>query len=85
MLVMYTAWLIFTGFRSHVSENTFSGSQATITGRRVWYHDFVDADTVDLHKDEYVEAECDKMEDEQRKSRMAGKAGHIWRLYYWIV
>ncbi|KAG6897718.1 hypothetical protein C0992_011928 [Termitomyces sp. T32_za158] len=85
MLVMYTAWLTFTRYRSNSSDNTLASNQATVTGRRVWYHDFVDVNTVDLNQDEYVEAECDKMDDEQRLSRIDGKAGYIWRLYYWIV
>lgn len=46
---------------------------------------FVDASTVDLHRDEYVEDEVDKTEDEQRTRRMQGTKKILWRLYYWFV
>ncbi|KAG6861688.1 hypothetical protein C0995_013257 [Termitomyces sp. Mi166 len=86
MLAMYIAWMIFTGFRSNFPGDTPSDGQVTVLpSRRVWYNDFVDANTVDLYQDEYLEREIDKTDDEQRASRINAKAGYLWRLYYWVV
>ncbi|KNZ72196.1 putative amino-acid permease PB1C11.02 [Termitomyces sp. J132] len=87
MMVMYIAWTIFTGFRSNYSEyshNSGCSQVVHLTGRRVWHNDFVDANTVDLYQDEHVEMEIDKTEDEQRVSRINGKAGYLWRFYYLV-
>ncbi|KAG5646843.1 hypothetical protein DXG03_002220 [Asterophora parasitica] len=84
MAVMFVIWIIVTGLRSKssVSANGLTSQPPT---RRVWYSDLVDANTVDLYQDEYVEDEEDKTDDETRKNRIRGKKGFLWRLYYWIV
>jgi hypothetical protein len=55
------------------------------TPDHAWYSDMVDVNTVDLSKDEYVEGDADRADDEQRNKRIKGKTGHIWRLYNWIA
>ncbi|PCH43551.1 hypothetical protein WOLCODRAFT_138428 [Wolfiporia cocos MD-104 SS10] len=48
-------------------------------------HDIVDTSTVDLQRDEYEEGEIDKADDEEREKRLHGRAGLLWRVYYWVA
>ncbi|KAG6920053.1 hypothetical protein DXG01_010121 [Tephrocybe rancida] len=90
MIVMFIAWMVVTGARSRRTKNVqqVPGTDhvdSNTPRRRVWYSDFVDAGTVDLYRDEYIEVEDDKVDDEQRTSRIIGKAGYLWKVYYWIA
>ena len=49
------------------------------------FHDFVDIRAVDLYIDEYTEEDSDVAEDSQRKQRLDGRAGWLWRLFYVAV
>ncbi|KAG6813772.1 hypothetical protein H0H92_007724 [Tricholoma furcatifolium] len=86
MVVMTIAWLIVTKLRRNHSKDTPQVPEADQPSRRTWYHDIVDVDTVDLYHDEYTEEDVvDEMDDNERETRITGKAGLLWRVYYWIV
>lgn len=89
MLVMFVLWMVVTGLRSAPRKNltrAFPNGQVDLCSvRRVWYSDLVDTSTVDLYKDEYVEDESDKADDELRNNRIQGRKGFLWKVYYWIV
>ncbi|EIN12074.1 hypothetical protein PUNSTDRAFT_99476 [Punctularia strigosozonata HHB-11173 SS5] len=91
MLVMFTAWL-FIRRPAHTGDgiNAPLLSEATdgVPGRprRDWWKgDLVDTEIVDLRRDEYEEGEEEREEDVERILRLKGRAGWLWRLYYWIV
>lgn len=87
MIVMFIVWMLVQrpGARKNLPNDSVSGSGDAPLARRLWYSDLVDVDTVDLFRDEYVEEEEDKTEDELRKNRVKGKKGFLWRLYYWVA
>jgi amino acid transporter, AAT family len=80
MLVMFIFWMLLKrpGLRSSHPD----GSRA-LTG--TWYSDLVDVKTVDLSRDEYMEGDHDRADDEQRITRMKGNTRYLWRLYYWLA
>jgi len=49
------------------------------------FHDFVEARTVDLYRDEYVEEDVDLAEDIERKARTSGKWRWFWKAYYIVA
>ncbi|KAL0579771.1 Basic amino-acid permease [Marasmius crinis-equi] len=102
MVVMTIAWLIFWRLKSRgtrtnslipPSDSATPTLMTPLLARksddRVWlrWTDIVDAETVDLYKDEYEEhLEVDKEDNEARKRRLAsGNLRFFWRLYYWIA
>ncbi|RDB24776.1 putative amino-acid permease PB1C11.02 [Hypsizygus marmoreus] len=87
MLVMFIVWMVLKrpGASKGLPEASGSGEGRRSPARRLWYSDLVDVDTVDLYRDEYVEEEDDKFDDEKRTSRLQGKLRFLWRFFYWIV
>ncbi|KAL4074275.1 amino acid permease-domain-containing protein [Scleroderma citrinum] len=47
--------------------------------------DIVDLSTIDLHEDEYVEADEDEAEDDEQKQRLRGRFGLLWKLFYYLA
>ncbi|TFK44471.1 amino acid permease-domain-containing protein [Crucibulum laeve] len=95
MLVMFVAWMIIkrprhTGIlpsrqRRSPSSDPLAPPRQAPRNQQFWYSDLVDTKTVDLYTDEYVEVEGDKVDDEQRRKRVEGKGGILWKFYYWVV
>jgi len=83
MIVMFTSWFILKRFTRPAGRLLARDDESR---NRAWRHlDIVDMDTVDLAQDEYTEEAEDKVEDEERRSRIKGPRGLWWRLYYWIA
>lgn len=81
MMVMYILWML-------IKRPGLKSSSEISQSRRLWYSDLVDINTVDLIKDEYQDAEVDRVEDEARQDRVSTgniAARALWRLYYWVV
>jgi len=85
MLVMFIAWMVVKRPGSHSLHPGLSGTAVGEASRRAWYSDLVDTKTVDLSRDEYVEGDNDRADDEQRITRMKGNKRCLWKLYYWIA
>ncbi|CCL99850.1 uncharacterized protein FIBRA_01874 [Fibroporia radiculosa] len=94
MLVMYFGWTLFKSPSALSSSSDAEASplitpHAPLLGtpirRRRQLYDLVDTRTVDLRRDEYEEGEEDVVEDEERERKLGGRAGSLWRLYYWFV
>lgn len=100
MLVMYLIWVLLrrpsaqspatpgTGIGQSSSYSTPLPSVVELLQsrkRRRWLTDFVDVRTVDLNRDQIVEEEIDKADDEIRDRRVRGWRGIPWRLYYAFV
>ncbi|KAG7090961.1 hypothetical protein E1B28_010029 [Marasmius oreades] len=84
MVVMTLIWLFIR--RPNPNPRPTSGSSRS--KRVLWFTDVVDANVVDLYRDEYEEelAPSDIIDNETRKRRLnEGKQRFFWRLYYWIV
>jgi AAT family amino acid transporter len=92
MLVMYAAWLLSHRSRQNLGRATIRrtstdallSSPPTTASRRI-YSDLVDVMTVDLRADEYKENERDKKVDDERERKILGKAGLLWKAYYWLA
>ena len=83
MIVMFSCWLILKRFTRPVGRLLAEDDESR---SHDWRNlDLVDIDAVDLTQDEYMDEAEDKMEDEERESRIRGPRGLWWRLYYWIV
>lgn len=80
MFVMYVLWMIYRHTR-----RASAGEARQSPSWRSWFSDLVNVDTVDLFRDEYVEQEEDKTDGEERKRRIIGRGGFLWRIYYWVV
>lgn len=88
MIAMFTLWRVLSNWQLRDVGNSSRTPLVTPVSTRVshtsrfWSGDIVDLDTVDLTRDEYVEVEEDRREDEQRALR---KKGVLWNLYDWLV
>lgn len=96
MVVMYIGWLILRqqttkkiNTEPQGVASTHEASDSTPLLRqhdgqsRQWkLHDLVDPSNVDLYQDEYEDEEVDYQEDEERKRRLGGRWGFIWRAFY---
>lgn len=97
MIVMTVVWFIVR--RTKTSKSSYdlptptqqgpdspSHSKNVVGSRKAWWRgDLVDVDTVDLSRDEYVEVELDRAEDERQEARLRGKYGWAWRMFHWLV
>ncbi|KZT65962.1 hypothetical protein DAEQUDRAFT_675950 [Daedalea quercina L-15889] len=91
MIVMYLCWVTLrrppkpaeqTGERRQLLPADCLGPRGE--GGSRWF-DLVDIQNLDLKRDEYEEEEADRIDDATRQKRLEGRAGWLWRLYYWIV
>ncbi|KAF9003404.1 amino acid permease/ SLC12A domain-containing protein [Cyathus striatus] len=85
MIIMTIIWIVIKNKRSqpiHLPDDLARDIDAK---RALWKGDLVDVNTVNLSIDEYMEEEVDKLDDEQRRERITGKAALLWRVYYWVV
>lgn len=92
MLFMFTIWMLVKrpGFhaseaaRARLPETSASGEARPPAIKRIWYSDLVDVQTVDLFRDEHIEGDDDKADDQTRETRTQAKGvkGFLWRLYY---
>ncbi|KAF9467319.1 amino acid permease-domain-containing protein [Collybia nuda] len=92
MLIMFTIWMLVKRPGSQSSDTNQAQFPETSAGgvarppviKRMWYSDLVDIHSVDLYRDEHVEGEDDKADDQTRATRIqaGGVKGFIWRLYY---
>ena len=99
MVVMYVSWLITKGATGSAgvgsdaptlelaSETTpllCIGTRRRGIDLRAAF-DIVDLNTVDLHQDEYADLDEDEAEDNERKQRLRGRYGLLWRLFYYVA
>lgn len=88
MIAMFTVWRVLSNWQRRDVGNSSRTPLVTPLSTRAshtygfWSGDIVDLETVDLTRDEYVEDEEDRREDEQRDLR---KKGVLWNLYDWLV
>ena len=83
MIIMYLLWTILQRSNAQLSTLPAPSSPDLVTPKgRWWYTDTVDTGVVDLRRDEYVQVEEDRHEEEQRDRRFKGRWGYGWRLYY---
>lgn len=66
-------------------ESVESGQEGQGIPKRVRWFDLVDTLRVDLYRDEYADEPEDRKDDEIRERRVGGRAGGLWRVYYWVV
>lgn len=85
MIVMYLLWTAVrrTGLGPD-SDRSLASAEAS-GGRAWWRGDLVDAESVDLRRDEYVEEDVDRAEDQKRDARIKSRKGWLWRIYYWVA
>ena len=88
MIAMFTLWRVLSNWQRREIGNSSRTPLVTPVSTRTshpygfWSGDIVNLNTVDLTRDEYVEDEEDRREDEQRDLRMKGV---LWNLYDWLV
>lgn len=86
MIIMYLLWTILQRSNAQLSTLPAPSSPDLVTPKgRWWYTDTVDTGVVDLRRDEYVQVEEDRHEEEQRDRRFKGRWGYGWRLYYLVA
>ncbi len=73
------------GVSTAVASITTPLLSAQSTGVHWRFHDLVDTETVNLHRDEYEDNEEDIVDDEERKARLGGDKRWLWSLYYWLA
>jgi AAT family amino acid transporter len=92
MLFMFTVWMLVKrpGFyaleaaHARLPETSAAGEARPPVLKRMWYSDLVDVQTVDLFRDEHIEGEDDKADDQRREARIRGGGvkAFLWRIYY---
>ncbi|KDR75290.1 hypothetical protein GALMADRAFT_69558 [Galerina marginata CBS 339.88] len=94
IMVMFVAWMLFQRSRQQPVENIDSSSDqlleesgpTTSIKKNSRFHDLVDADTVDLYREEYAEdVQADAEVEDEVTKRLNGNMRALWRLYYWLV
>lgn len=98
MLVMYSGWLLFSKSASSYSlvgdyspllsptdSTPLLRSDSPLGRPRRRFHDVVDTWEIDLHRDEYEDEDEDFADDVERETRLEGRAGMLWALYYWLL
>ncbi|ETW81683.1 amino acid transporter [Heterobasidion irregulare TC 32-1] len=86
MIIMYLLWTVLQRSNAQLSILPAPSSPDLVIPKgRWWYTDTVDTGVVDLRRDEYVEVEEDRHEEEQRDRRFKGRLGYGWRLYYLVA
>ena len=96
MIVMYLLWMLIrqpappsAPVALPTDGQAAPDPSRTSFARRVWgfltYNDAVDVRTVDLKQDEHEEEPADYADDARRESKLKGRYGWLWKVYYAVV